>query len=151
TTVENVMIYNNKDDGIEFFGGAVNVKNLILVDNGDESIDWDDGYRGNIQFALVRQGITNAGDNGIEADNKGKSNTAIPVSDPTLANITFQVGAEGSTYLMRAKVGTKGTLVNVAADNYASAFRVEDPETLVTLENVLVEFTGTTADDIMKL
>ena len=151
TTIENVMVYNNADDGIEFFGGSVNVKNLILVDNGDESIDWDDGYRGNIQFALVRQGITNAGDNGIEADNKGKSNTAIPVSNPTLANITFQVGAEGSTYLMRAKVGTQGTLVNVAADNYASAFRVEDPETLVTLENVLVEFTGTTADDIMKL
>ena len=150
TTVENVMVYNNADDGIEFFGGAVNVKNLILVDNGDESIDWDDGYRGNIQFALVRQGLTNAGDNGIEADNAGLSNTAIPVSNPTLANITFQVGNEGAAYLMRAKVGTQGTLVNVAADNYAQAFRVENSETLVTLENVLVEFSGTADNDIMR-
>ena len=151
TTVENVMVYNNADDGIEFFGGAVNVKNLILVDNGDESIDWDDGYRGNIQFALVRQGLVNGGDNGIEADNAGLSNTAEPVSNPTLSNITFQTGSEGSAHLMRAKVGTHGTLDKVAADNYGSAFRIANTETMVTLNDVLVEFTGTEADNILRL
>ncbi|MDP2547871.1 hypothetical protein [Oceanobacter sp. 4_MG-2023] len=151
TSIENVMVYGNADDGVEFFGGAVNVKNLILVDNGDESIDWDDGYRGNIQFALVRQGVSNAGDNGIEADNAGLSNTAEPVSNPMLSNITFQTAAEGSSFLMRAKVGTQGTLSKVAADNYASAFRIANPETSVTLDNVLVEFTGTEASNILRL
>lgn len=151
TTIENVMVYNNADDGIEFFGGAANVKNLILVDNGDESLDWDDGWRGNVQFSLIRQGLVNGGDNGIEADNKGLSNTAQPVSNPTIANVTFQTGAEGSSYLMRAKLGTAGTLVNVAADNYAKAFRVADSETDVTLTNVLVEFSGTEASDILRL
>lgn len=151
TSVENVMVYNNADDGIEFFGGAVNVKNLILVDNGDESIDWDDGYRGNIQYALVRQGVVNAGDNGIEADNAGLSNTAEPVSNPTLANVTFQTGEAGSAFLMRAKLGTQGSLVNVAADNYAKAFRVADAETMVAVENVLVEFTGTGSSDVLRL
>lgn len=147
TTMENVMVYKNADDGIEFFGGAVNVKNLILVDNEDESVDWDDGYRGNLQFVLVRQGVSAAGDNGIEADNAGLSNTAEPVSNPTLANATFQVGGKGSAFFMRAKVGTHGTLVNVAAANYADAFRIENTETLVTLENVLVEF----ADETLRL
>jgi len=151
TTIENVMVYNNADDGIEFFGGAANVKNLILVDNGDESLDWDDGWRGNVQFALIRQGLVNEGDNGIEADNAGLSNTAQPVSNPTIANVTFQTGTEGSAYLMRGKVGTHGTLVNVAADNYAKAFRIANTETQVTLENVLVEFTGTEASDILRL
>ncbi len=151
TTVENVMVYNNYDDGIEFFGGSVNVKHLILVDNGDESIDWDDGYRGNIQFSLVRQGVTNAGDNGIEADNAGLSNTAEPVSNPTLSNITFQTASEGSAYLMRAKVGTYGTLTKIAADNYAKAFRIADTETTVVLTDSLVEYTGMDAEDTLRL
>ena len=151
TTIENVMVYNNYDDGVEFFGGAVNVKNLILVDNGDESIDWDDGYRGNIQFALVRQGISNPGDNGIEADNAGLSNTAQPVSNPTLTNITFQTGSEGSAYLMRGKVGTMGNLSKIAADNYAKAFRIGNTETDVTISDSLVEFTGTAANDVLRL
>jgi len=151
TTVENVMVYNNYDDGIEFFGGAVNVKHLILVDNGDESIDWDDGYRGNIQFSLVRQGVTNPGDNGIEADNAGLSNTAEPISNPTLSNITFQTGSEGSAYLMRAKVGTYGTLTKIAADNYAKAFRIANTETTIVLEDSLVEYTGSEASDTLRL
>lgn len=145
TTIENVMVYKNADDGIEFFGGAANVKNLILVDNEDESVDWDDGFHGNLQYVLVRQGVSAAGDNGIEADNAGLSNTAQPISNPTLANATFQAGSEGAAYFMRAKLGTKGNLINVAADGYTTgAFRVENTETMVTLTNVLVDFTGTT-------
>ena len=142
TTIENVMVYNNADDGIEFFGGAANVKNLILVDNGDESIDWDDGYHGNIQFALVRQGLVNEGDNGIEADNKGLSNTAEPISNPTLSNITFQTGAEGSDHIASFKDGTMGTLEKIAADNYGNAIRLDDAETMVTLSDILFEFSG---------
>lgn len=139
TKIENVMVYNNADDGIEFFGGAANVKNLILVDNSDESLDWDDGWRGNVQFSLIRQGLVYKGDHGIEADNKGKSNTAIPVSKPTIANVTFQTSVKGSDDLFRFKLGTQGTLVNIAADNYKECVRVEHKETAVTLTNLLAE------------
>ncbi|MEY8263152.1 MAG: hypothetical protein RPR98_03010 [Bermanella sp.] len=139
TSIENVMVYNNADDGIEWFGGAVNIKNLILIDNSDESLDWDDGYRGNVQFALVRQGLVNKGDHGIEADNKGLSNTATPISNPTIANVTFQTGPEGADDLFRFKLGTQGTLVNIAADNYKECVRVEHVETQVTLTNLLAE------------
>jgi len=145
TTLENIMVFNNADDGIEFFGGAANVKNLILVDNGDESIDWDDGYRGNIQYALVRQGLVHKGDHGIEADNAGLSNKATPVSKPTLANVTFQQNSVGADDLFRFKLGTGGELVNIAADGYSECVRLEHPESgantdgELTLTNVLLE------------
>ena len=53
TIIENVEIYANFDDGIEFFGGTVNVRNLVVVTTGDDSIDVDQGWNGHIQNALV--------------------------------------------------------------------------------------------------
>lgn len=142
TTLENIMVYGNSDDGVEFFGGAANAKKLILVDNQDESIDWDDGYRGNIQYALVRQGVKLKGDHGIEADNKGASTTATPLSNPILANITFQQNAKGADDLFRFKEGTSGQLHQIAADGYSECIRMEGADTGATkinLENVLIE------------
>lgn len=149
TTIENVMVLNNADDGIEFFGGAANVKNIILIDNSDESLDWDDGYRGNVQFSLVRQGLNHVGDHGIEADNKGRSTTALPLSNPTIANVTFQqvnatIGEKsGADDLFRFKEGTGGTLVNVAADGYKECVRVGGADTgqteQITLTNLIAE------------
>lgn len=149
TTIENIMVLNNADDGIEFFGGAANVKNIILIDNSDESLDWDDGYRGNVQFSLVRQGLNHIGDHGIEADNKGRSTTALPLSNPTIANVTFQqvnatIGTKsGADDLFRFKEGTGGTLVNIAADGYTECVRVGGADTgqteQITLINLIAE------------
>jgi len=139
TSISNVMIYGNADDGIEFFGGAANVSNLILVDNGDESLDWDNGWRGNVQFALVRQGVANEGDHGIEADTAGPANDALPESNPVIANVTFQENSEGADDLFRFKKGTEGTLQNIAADGYQECIRAEGSDVDVTLTNVLIE------------
>ena len=56
TTVSNLEIYSNIDDGIEFFGGGVDVTNYVAVYVQDDSIDIDDGYYGTINNALVIQG-----------------------------------------------------------------------------------------------
>lgn len=148
TVVENIMVHNNSDDGIEFFGGSVNVKYLVLTQNGDESIDWDDGYRGNIQFAVVRQGSgADAGDHGIEADNKGASTTAIPVSSPSLANISFK-GTVDSSDAVRLKEGTGATMSNIAFDDYTDFFLIEEVDTgqnatgPITLANIVAEYSG---------
>ena len=47
----------NADDGIEFFGGTVNAKYVVLTANKDDSVDWDNGYRGNLQYVLVKHAI----------------------------------------------------------------------------------------------
>ena len=55
TTIEYVEVYNNSDDGIEFFGGTVNTKYMVMAYNEDESFDIDQGYRGKNQFWFVIQ------------------------------------------------------------------------------------------------
>jgi hypothetical protein len=50
TTIENVEVYVNFDDGFEWFGGTVNGKNLHVAFVGDDMFDLDEGYTGVNQF-----------------------------------------------------------------------------------------------------
>ncbi|MBM6677017.1 hypothetical protein H6A07_09780, partial [Olsenella uli] len=44
TTIENIYIAEGADDGIEFFGGSVNVSNLLVVNCDDDCFDFTQGY-----------------------------------------------------------------------------------------------------------
>ena len=88
TTVDYVQVKHNKDDGVEFFGGTVDVKHLLLTSIGDDSMDWTFGWVGRAQYVVAQQSGDDA-DNGIEADNNGNNNDLLPRSSPTLYNITF--------------------------------------------------------------
>lgn len=102
TTFENIQVNGNADDGVEFYGGAVNAKYLVLTGNNDDSIDWDEGYIGNIQYAFVRQ-ADGAGDFTVEADTEGSDRF---LSQPTLANVTFISSAvEGEAHNLKASTG----------------------------------------------
>lgn len=109
TSVDSVQVYNNADDGVEFFGGTVSASRLLLTGNDDDSIDWTDGWVGSLQFAIVQHASTN-GDQGIEADNNGDNNIAEPVSNPTLSNITLISQSRDIGALIRE--GTSVTLLN---------------------------------------
>jgi hypothetical protein len=50
TVFENIEVYVNFDDGIEWFGGTVNGKNLHVAFAGDDTFDLDQGYTGVNQF-----------------------------------------------------------------------------------------------------
>jgi len=56
TTIHHVEIMNNVDDGVEIWGGTVNLKYLNIWNVGDDSVDCDQGWRGKAQFGLVVQG-----------------------------------------------------------------------------------------------
>lgn len=53
TKIDHVEIYCNFDDGIEWFGGTVNSKHLIVTFAGDDSFDMDQGFTGFNQFGFV--------------------------------------------------------------------------------------------------
>ena len=84
TTIEYIEVVANKDDGIEFFGGAVNVRNAAVSFCGDDCFDWDLGWRGNGQFWMALTGEDN-GDNGGELDG-AKPDDGSPTSNPTIVN-----------------------------------------------------------------
>lgn len=66
TVIENVEVVANQDDGIEFFGGTVNVKNAIVWAAGDDAIDTDQAWSGTLDnFVVVCGGAT---DHALEID-----------------------------------------------------------------------------------
>lgn len=113
TVVENIEIFNNGDDGIEFFGGTVNARNLVLIGNDDDNIDWTDGWVGNLQTALVIQTGAN-GDNGIEGDNLTTSGNALPRSNPNISNVTLISNNRtiNTNEGIQVRAGTNGRIIN---------------------------------------
>ncbi len=58
TTIENIEIVSNQDDGIEWFGGTVNVKNAVVWNVNDDGLDADQAWAGTVDNFMV---ITVAG------------------------------------------------------------------------------------------
>ena len=53
TVIENIEVVGNQDDGIEFFGGTVNVTNLLIWNAGDDAVDTDQGWSGTLDNFIV--------------------------------------------------------------------------------------------------
>ncbi len=70
TEVDFLQVYSTYDDGIEFFGGAVNVNHFVGLYSRDDTIDIDEAYVGTITNALVIQSEGD-GDHCIESDGIG--------------------------------------------------------------------------------
>ena len=90
TDIDFVEVFQNQDDGVEFFGGTVGTKNMITANVGDDSIDYDEGYRGLNQFWFIMQGIAgaNTSDKGGEWDGGGSPNGSQPYGIPYFHNVT---------------------------------------------------------------
>ena len=156
TIIEYIQAYKGSDDGIEFFGGTVNVRYAVSTHNQDDSFDWTHGWRGKGQYWLVQQG-PDGGDRGIEADNNGDDNLLEPYSNPTLSNLTL-IGVDDGDGLntgMRLREGTKGKIFNTYVTGFPKyGIRVSDEVTLQNVENgelfvanSLVEGNGTDYKD----
>lgn len=88
TVVDHVQVHMNQDDGIEMFGGTVNIKYALVTGARDDSFDWTDGWTGKGQFWVAQQYGDDA-DNGFEVDNSSKDNEATPRSAATIYNVTL--------------------------------------------------------------
>lgn len=93
TEVNNVEVWSNVDDGIEFFGGTVNATNLIVAYPGDDGLDADEGYSGNVQNAIVWQTsptMQSSDPRAMELDGGVSANEDVePYSLPIFANLTL--------------------------------------------------------------
>jgi hypothetical protein len=88
TVIEFVEVISNADDGVEIFGGTVNMKNIVVSGCSDDAFDYDLGWSGNGQFWL---GIENdfVGDNLIEAGGGVNPVIGFPNSLPNIFNATL--------------------------------------------------------------
>lgn len=146
TTLEYLQVHGNADDGIEFYGGSANARYLVMTANQDDSIDWDEGYTGNIQFAIVRQTADSSG-NVIEADTDGSTTGFL--SKPTLANITF-IGAGEATTMLVLKARSGGffhnSIITAASGSAVSSCVTVSGSGAQALRNTAIVFNNVIAN-----
>jgi hypothetical protein len=116
TTVDHIQVSFNKDDGIEMFGGTVNLKYVLCTGIGDDSFDYTMGWTGKGQFWVAQQRADDA-DQGFECDNWSENNNALPRANPTIYNFTvigdpFTTYGDESDVGMLLREGTAGTFMN---------------------------------------
>ncbi|MBO9634410.1 MAG: hypothetical protein J7578_14950 [Chitinophagaceae bacterium] len=99
TTIDYVEVFKANDDAFEWFGGTVNASHLIAVDPLDDMFDFDNAYRGHIQFALGLADQSRADQstsNGIESDNNAGGTVTTIETRPVISNMTL-IGYADST------------------------------------------------------
>ncbi|NNE55090.1 MAG: hypothetical protein HKN32_03645, partial [Flavobacteriales bacterium] len=124
TMIEYVEVIGNQDDGVEFFGGTVNTKHLLTVGCGDDSFDYDEGFRGKGQFWATVQANDGEGDRGGEHDGGTDPETATPYATPVIANATFYGNGEGRAITFRDNAG--GQYHNSIFVNFDKGIDIED-------------------------
>jgi hypothetical protein len=121
TQVDHIQVHNNNDDGIEFFGGTVSATHVVLTGNADDSLDWTDGWTGNIQYLYIEQ--TDAADNIIEADNREGDEAAMPRSLPAISNMSAYGSASENG--LRLRRGTGLHLSNAFVEGSSTCIQVD--------------------------
>ena len=133
TTLEYLQAYKGGDDGVEFFGGTANLRYFVDSCGGDDSIDWDEGYNGKIQFALLNQRGCTGEDHGFELANSPTNFDANPRAKGMVANFTAVGGGTGSASSrdgFNLKEGTGGVFWNGIVTGFKrSCLRIEGTAT----------------------
>ena len=115
TVIENVSVINGADDGVEFFGGTVSVKNIYLENNEDDSIDWTEGWNGTVENVYIKHTIAGFS-TALEGD---KDN-----NNPKFINLTA-VSTVGGTAL-QFKKQSGGTITGLSLDGYDKNIDMKD-------------------------
>jgi hypothetical protein len=139
TAIDHVQIRYPADDCFEFFGGTADAKHLICQHPGDDGIDWDYGYTGRIQFAVVEQHPRDDHDgHGLEGDNDPSGSRNEPRSAPILSNLTLcgrGRALQKASFAILARRGTRAVVMNLVASGFSAGIDVRDPETELDLRS----------------
>ena len=116
TNLDFIQVHRGEDDGFEFFGGLADLSHGICTGTGDDCVDWDQGYRGNITNFIAHHFAGNSSDpRGIEADNWSENNDVEPRSAPMVRYGTVVASPGGVTdqgiVLRRGTLGVLDGLV----------------------------------------
>ena len=125
TVIENIEIISNADDGIEIFGGNVNVNNILVYNSTDDAIDLDQAYSGTITNAFVIMG--EIGDNVFEIDGTESTSNPVVTGSYTINGVTA-IGnanaAQSDTY-GHWKAAATGANNNIVFKGFKSGNKIE--------------------------
>jgi hypothetical protein len=123
TVIEYIQIYNSSDDGIEIFGGNVNLRYIAINGADDDGLDTDTGWRGGAQFGIVTQRPT-TGTSRSAGFEFSAAPTSVPLasrynSQPKISNFTLvgRQAAVNAHTVAHFDTGSDATVINSVFTN----------------------------------
>ena len=123
TEIDFVEVISNEDDGIEIFGGTVNLSHIVVSGCGDDAFDYDLGWSGNGQFWLGLESDF-VGDNLIEAGGGTDPVIGLPHSLPNIYHVTLIGNGETGN-------GALAVFDRFAGGVIANSLLINDPNGIV--------------------
>ena len=145
TTIDNITVNRSGDDGIELWGGTVDLTNIVIDGAQDDSFDTDEGWAGSVDGLTITNGVKA----GIEMSGTSRA---------TYSNVNITLGAanvaEGGIYFKPSDNQVIGgvfdnvTITNNSADAaYGAIHSREKPGSSIDLSTTFdnVTLAGTNA------
>ncbi|PIB34185.1 hypothetical protein BFP72_01440 [Reichenbachiella sp. 5M10] len=125
TSISYVEVYGNSDDGVEFFGGTVDVSNVLVYAVGDDGLDVDQSYAGTVDNFVVY--VDENSDEGLEIDGReGAMDDTFVLKNGSILSIA------GASTTADFKSKAKGSVTNVVFENgkvkLSASFDAETPD-----------------------
>ena len=146
TTIEYVEVIGNVDDGIECFGGSVNINHALVWAQGDDAFDIDQSYSGTINNFM---GIADAeSDHALEIDGPEGS----MIGQFTMTNGTLKGFYPGGGEYADFRKEATGTVSNTYFYNFScgSDFEIDGGSSTANLTFSQLEFNTTHLADSCK-
>lgn len=107
TVVDYVQVHMSADDAVEFFGGTVNARHLVLDQYDDDGMDTDEGFTGSIQFAIIFSDNPTEESRCFEASTGGSTSGGLPLlrSRPKISNFVCRQGLASTNFDTRQHQG----------------------------------------------
>ncbi len=110
TQISYIEVFANYDDGIEFFGGSVNVSNVLVYGVGDDGLDVDQAYSGTVDNFMVYTSTAASSDEAFEIDGpEGSENSTGKFTIKNGNAISVDGGGSAGDFKSKAQ----GTITNV--------------------------------------
>jgi hypothetical protein len=145
TVFEHIQVSYGGDDGIEWFGGSVNGKYLVVFGTWDDSFDIDNGFSGNLQFGLAvnypsyaDQSDSNGFEWDTDADNDlTRAKTSVVISNftiigPSLDGNSYSANFKHAVDLRR---NVAGSIYNSVFLGYPTAIRMNQASVFPNYSN----------------
>jgi len=163
TTIEYLEVISNEDDGVEIFGGNVNLKHVVTAYCGDDAFDYDLGWTGKGQFWLGIQ-APYLGDKLIEAGGGINPVNGLPNSLPQIYNATlYAKGNSSANPVIAFENNAGGTIANSIilnnnkgvtiqeTDQQHDSFHQWETGMLAIKNNLFYQVAGNVANEVFKI
>ncbi|WP_373091955.1 serine/threonine protein kinase [Zhongshania sp.] len=138
TKVDYLQAYSTYDDGVEMFGGAVNISHYIAMYVRDDSIDIDEGYSGTFDYALVIQSEKD-GNHCVESDGIGSysSKDQATIDDFVARGLNSRATIKNMTCIMSSNDGPASTAAGLGTHDPGAGMRIREAHFPV-IQNALI-------------